>query len=182
MDDWLAVLALDTVESVSSRSRSRSRSRSSSYRSIRPPSPDEESSDVDGETELQGIFHEESPPSVSDVYIRSQKAGDLPLFFRHRNVCVSQTLMQTICDCCGDAFYIGATINPRTRWLGRPGMPGHCLYWDMMIVIAFTSQGRRIETSAIRFAQTMYGRRCTNKKADSRGQASGRDNFIYICC
>ena len=190
--DWLAVLALgrrrDDFESVSSSpERGRSRSRSRSYRLIRPPPPDEESSDVDeegplGETELQGIFHEESPPSVSDRYIQGQIVGGIPLIFRHRRVCVSQTLMQIVDFTSGGEFYIGATVDPRSRWLGRPGMDGHCLSWGMMFLIAYTAEGHRLETSAITFANIKYGNRCTNKADDSRGQARGCHNFIYICC
>jgi hypothetical protein len=82
----------------------------------------------------------------------------------------------------GEEFYIGATVDPRRRWLGRPDMDGHCLTWGMMILIAYTAEGHRIETAAIRFAKSKYGNRCTNKANDSRGQASGRHNFIYICC
>ena len=186
-DDWLAVLALgrrrDDVESVSSSpERGRSRSRSRSYRLIRPPSPSSEESS-DGETELEGICHEESPPTVSDLYMRSQISGGIPLFFRHRNFWVSQTLMQIIDDFAGwGGFYIGATVDPRSRWLGRPGMKGHCESWGMMFVIAYTAEGHRIETAAIRFAQRLYANRCTNKASDSRGQDTGRHNFIYICC
>ena len=192
-DAWLAVLALGCnhdVESVSSSpERGRSRSRSRSYRLIRPPPSDAESSDVDaegplGETELQGIFHEESPPSVSDHYIQDQLVGGIPLVFSHRRACVSQTLMQMVdyWTGFGGEFYIGATVDPRSRWLGRPDMDGHCLTWGMMMMIAYTAEGHRIETAAIRFAKSTYGNRCTNKANDSRGQASGRHNFIYICC
>ena len=186
-DDWLAVLALgrrrDDVESVSSSpERGRSRSRSRSYRLIRPPSPSSEESS-DGETELEGICHEESPPSVSDLYIGSQIWGGIPLFFRHQNFWVSQTLMQIIDDFAGwGEFYIGATVDPRRRWLGGRGMPGHCLSWGMMFVIAYTAEGHRLETTAIRFAKFKYGNRCTNIADDSRGQARGCHNFIYICC
>jgi hypothetical protein len=195
-DDWLAVLALggdDDVESVSSSpERGRSRSRSRSDRLIRPPPSDAESSDVDAEDlmafglvgGLGGIFHEESPPSVSDHYIQDQIVGGIPLIFTHRRACVSQTLMQMVdyWTGFGGEFYIGATVDPRSRWLGRPDMDGHCLTWGMMILIAYTAEGHRIETAAIRFAKSKYGNRCTNKANDSRGQASGRHNFIYICC
>ena len=186
-DDWLAVLALgrrrDDVESVSSSpERGRSRSRSRSYRLIRPPSPSSEESS-DGETELEGICHEESPPSVSDLYIGSQIWGGIPLFFRHQNFWVSQTLMQIIDDFAGSGeFYIGATVDPRSRWLGRPGMKGHCRSWDYMFLIAYTAEGHRIEKAAIMLAIKIYGNQCTNKASDARGQAFGRDNFIYIWC
>ena len=191
-DDWLAVLALgrdDDVVSVSaSPERGRSRSRSRSYHLIRRPPPDEESSDVDeegplGETELQGIFHEKSPPSVSDRYIQRQIEGGLPLIFGHRRACVSQTLMQMVDYFTnGEEFYIGATVDPRSRWLGRPDMRGHCVSWDTMIFIAYTAEGQRIETAAITFAKIKYGNRCSNKADDHRGQARGRNNFIYMCC
>jgi len=196
-DDWLAVLALgrnDDVESVSSSpERGRSRSRSRSDRWIVPPPSDTESSDVDAEGShdgwclvggLVGIFHEESPPSVSDHYIQDQIVGGIPLIFTHRRACVSQTLMEIVdyWTGFGGEFYIGATVDPRSRWLGRPDMDGHCLTWGMMILIAYTAEGHRIETAAIRFAKSTYGDRCTNKANDSRGQASGRHNFIYICC
>jgi hypothetical protein len=81
----------------------------------------------------------------------------------------------------GGEFYIGATVDPRSRWLGRPDMDGHCLTWGMMMMIAYTDEGHRIEKAAIRFAKSTYGDRCTNKAKDSRGQARGRANFIYIC-
>ena len=192
-DDWLAALALgrdDDIVSVSSGSekRRRSRSRSRSYALIRPPPPDEESSDIDeggslGEIELQAIFHEESPPDVSVLYIKFQIAGGLPLFFRHRRACVSQTLMEMVdYFSCGDDFYIGATVDPRSRWLGRPDMVGHCRLWSMMIMIAYTAEGQRIETATIKFAKTKYGNRCCNIAADHRGQSRGRNNFIYMCC
>ena len=187
-DDWLAVLALgrrrDDVESVSSSpERGRSRSRSRSYRLIRPPSPSSSEESSDGETELEGICHEESPPTVSDLYMRSQISGGIPLIFRHQNFWVSQTLMQMIDDfAVWGEFYIGATVDPRRRWLGRPDMHGHCLSWGMMFLIAYTAEGHRIETAAIRFARRLYANRCTNKASDSRGQATGRHNFIHICC
>ena len=145
-DDWLAVLALgrnDDVESVSSSpERGRSRSRSRSDRLIRPPPSDAESSDVDAEDLMAfglvgmevAIFHEESPPSVSDHYIQDQIVGGIPLIFTHRRACVSQTLMQMVAYFTGgEEFYIGATVDPRSRWLGRPDMDGHCLTWGMMI-------------------------------------------------
>ncbi len=185
-DDWLAVLALGRdVESVrSSPERERSRSRSRSYRLIRPPSPSSSEESADGETdELEGICHEESPPTVSDLYMRSQISGGIPLFFRHQNFWVSQTLTQIIDDFAGwGEFYIGATVDPRSRWLGRPGMKGHCRSWDYMFLIAYTAEGHRIEKAAIMLAIKLYGNQCTNKASDARGQAFGRDNFIYICC
>ena len=194
-DDWLGLLALGCrdVESVSSSpERGRSRSRSRSDRLIRPPPSDAESSDVDAEDLMAfglvgmevAIFHEESPPSVSDHYIQDQIVGGIPLIFSHRRACVSQTLMEMVdyWTGFGGEFYIGATVDPRSRWLGRTGMAGHCLTWVMMILIAYTAEGHRIETAAIRFAKSKYGNRCTNKANDSRGQASGRHNFIYICC
>ena len=194
-DDWLSVLALGchdggSVSSSPERGRSRSRSRSLPW--IVPPPSDTESSIVaevdshDGWCRaggLVGIFHEDSPPSVSDHYIQRQKVGGIPLIFTHRRACVSQTLMEIVDYWTGSEgeFYIGATVDPRSRWLGRPDMDGHCLTWGMMMMIAYTDEGHRIEKAAIRFAKSTYGYRCTNKAKDSRGQARGRANFIYIC-
>ena len=194
-DDWLSVLALgcrDGGSVSSSPERGRSRSRSRSDRWIVPPPSDTESSIVDEVDShdgwcraggLVGIFHEDSPPSVSDHYIQDQIVGGIPLIFTHRRACVSQTLMQMVdyWTGFGGEFYIGATVDPRSRWLGRPDMDGHCLTWGMMMMIAYTDEGHRIEKAAIRFAKSTYGDRCTNKAKDSRGQARGRANFIYIC-
>ena len=163
---------------------------------IRPPSPDdEESTDADDDEEMdRAIFLEEEPPSVSDHYIQKQFHGvgllgdnqkqTIPLFFQHRQRCVSYTLMQVVDYYTrGGLFYIGATVNPRRRWLGCRGMPGHCRSgWDMMIVIAYTTEGMRVETELIKFSKNVYGARCCNRAEDSRGQCRGAPNFIYVCC
>ena len=189
-DDWLPILALgheDDVISVRSRARSRSRSRSRSYPSIRPPSPESsETDEVQGassDTEPEPVFHEECPPILSGGYIQDQLilpfgydgpqiGNGLPLIFKHRAACISDTLMQIVDGVSqGESFYIGATINPRRRWLGFEGCPGH----------RYTAKGLSMEKAAIKFAAAKYGAQCVNKVQDSRGQAPGL-NFIYICC
>ena len=195
IDPWIAVLGLgyddDTMISIMSgstrRSRSRSRSRSGpllrSFRQILVDTPED---NVD--TEFQEIYHEDLPPTVSDLYIRRQKCGGLPIIFKHLDACVSETLTQTVDSLPnGVDFYVGATVDPRSRWLGRIAtderseMGGHHLRWSGMILIAYTAEGRRIEKAAIKFAKTRYKERCTNKAEDPRGQAAGRNNWIYIC-
>ena len=156
------------------------------FRSLRQILVDTPEDNVD--TEFQEIYHEDLPPTVSDLYIRRQKSGGLPIIFRHLDACVSETLTQTV-DWLpnGADFYVGATVDPRSRWLGRIAtdeyseMGGHHLRWSGMILIAYTAEGRRIEKAAIKFAKTRYKERCTNKAEDSRGQAKGRNNWIYIC-
>ena len=193
-DPWIAVLGLGydddmmiSIMSGSTRSRSRSRSRSGpllrSFRQILVDTPED---NVD--TEFQEIYHEDLPPTVSDLYIRRQKSGGLPIIFKHLDACVSETLTQTVDSLPnGVDFYVGATVDPRSRWLGRIAtderseMGGHHLRWSGMILIAYTAEGRRIEKAAIKFAKTRYKERCTNKAEDPRGQAAGRNNWIYIC-
>ena len=203
-DDWLSTLMLnhdeEMIVSVRSSSRSRSRSRSKSHpriedlKEIVHEAEDLEWRGSSSETEdLKEIFHEASPPTLPDGYIQDQivlpvdyhhsKIGNgLPLIFKHRGACVSKTLMQIVDSVAdGDSFYVGATVNPRKRWLGRDGFIGHCWRWSAMIMIAYTSIGLWMEKAAIRFAQATYPQQCVNKAPDSRGQAPG-NNFIYVCC
>lgn len=89
-------------------------------------------------------------------------------------------------------FYVGGTQNPIRRWQGDPDprngrgpMPGHCLKWQEMHVVAarLGPAGPSVETALISYSMQKYDKRCVNKKADSRG-LSGKDyvlNFIYVC-
>ena len=199
-DDWLALLALgddDDIISVGSSSRSRSRSRSRSYHSFRPPSPESsETDEVQGassEAEPELIFHDECPPILSDGHIQGQLilpaeydgpqiGNGLPLIFKHRTACISETLMQIVDGVArGDSFYTGATINPRRGWLGFEGCPGHRWTWSVQIMIGYTAKGLSMEKVAIKLAPAKYGEQCVNKVQDPRGQAPGL-NFNYICC
>ena len=148
---------------------------------LRPPV--ESSSYEEGPSD---IFIEESPPKMPDTV--QEQCDGLPIFFHHGAACVSDTLRTAVNRYTGGgAFYIGATLNPRMRWLGRSSadergdMPGHLLRWEAMIIIAYTAEGPRIETSAIEFAKTLWQDRCTNVKPDARGQVRGLNNFIYVC-
>ena len=181
-DDWMALLELDAAVAPDERPRSRSPSRSRSIpRGLRPPV--ESSSEEEGPSD---IFIEQSPPKMPDTV--QEQCDGLPIFFHHGASCVSDTLRTAVNRYTrGGSFYIGATLNPRMRWVGRSSagergdMPGHLLRWDAMIIIAYTAEGPRIETSAIEFAKTLWQDRCTNVKPDARGQVRGLDNFIYVC-
>ena len=74
---------------------------------IRPPSPETPSETSSETEELKEIFHEASPPALPDWYIQDQivlpvdydhsKIGnELPLIFKHRGACVSETLVQIV--------------------------------------------------------------------------------------
>ena len=86
-----------------------------------------------------------------------------------------------------DSFYIGATVDPRTRWIGRPAtlerekMPGHCEKWSVQVMVAFTSRGPVLEENLIKYAQRVYRGICTNKASDARGQVRGVRKWIYVC-
>ena len=87
----------------------------------------------------------------------------------------------------GAAFYIGATVNPRRRFLGgrsRGGsMPGHCLSWDRLTVVHLANGigARRVETNLIAYCKGRYGNLCTNAAMDSRGVSAQEPAFVYVC-
>ena len=87
----------------------------------------------------------------------------------------------------GAAFYIGATVNPRRRFLGgqsRGGsMPGHCLSWDRLTVLHLANGigARRVETNLISYCKGRYGHLCTNTAMDSRGVSAQEPAFVYVC-
>ena len=87
----------------------------------------------------------------------------------------------------GAAFYIGATVNPRRRFLGgqsRGGsMPGHCLSWDRLTVVHLANGigARRVETNLISYCKGRYGHLCTNTAMDSRGVSAQEPAFVYVC-
>ena len=183
-DDWMALLHFNAPLVTEERPRTRSRWRSSIPRGLRPPA--ESASEEEGDKGPSDIFIEQSPPKMPDNV--QEQCDGLPIFFNHGAACVSDTLRTAVNRYTGGgAFYIGATLNPRMRWLGRSSadergdMPGHLLRWEAMIIIAYTAEGPRIETSAIEFAKTLWQDRCTNVKPDARGQVRGLDNFIYVC-
>ena len=181
-DDWSLLLNLNNpVLQKEDLPRSRSRSRSIPG-GLRPPPEDQSSSEVEGECD--DIFLEQSPPQIP-ADLRNRCKG-LPIFLHLREVCVSNEMRAAVeCYTGGGSFYIGATVDPRRRWLGgwndRGFMPGHCLTWDAMIVIAYTLEGPRIETALIELAKRVWQERCTNRKPDSRGQVRGVSNYIYAC-
>ena len=92
-----------------------------------------------------------------------------------------------------DAFYIGATVNPRRRWLlggcqsdeRQWSQSGHCHRWKGMWLIDVAENtignhaGRVLETSLIKFARANWPATCKNKAEDARGQCNGV-NFMYM--
>jgi len=188
-DDWMQLLHLNAAEPPQNKRKvSREDGETTTSRSFthfRPPAPSE--SEEEEEQQPPDIFHEEFPPQVPTVFHR--ECAGLPIFFHDGAACVSDTLRTTVNRYTESGpFYIGATLDPRMRWLGRDGpagergnMPGHHGRWSAMVVIAFTEEGPRIETSAIELAMVLWPDRCTNKTADARGQVRGMKNFIYVC-
>ena len=110
----------------------------------------------------------------------------LPIYFHHQNQCCSQTLREVV-NLSGGVrkFYVGATVSPMTRWLGRANcgergdMPGHCEKWSSMWLLALAQHARSLETNLIKYAQYHFPDKCENKAADCRGQVSGT-NWIYV--
>ena len=113
---------------------------------------------------------------------------ELPIVFDdHVGGCLRQKLDVLVEMHALDSFYIGATVDPRTRWIGRPEtlerkeMPGHCETWGVQVMLAFTSHGPVLEDSLIKYAQSVYRETCRNKAPDARGQVFGVRNWIYLC-
>ena len=85
------------------------------------------------------------------------------------------------------AFYIGATINVRRRYLGSKSrgewMTGHRERWLSMTIVHLASGigARRVETKLILHAKREYGSLCTNIASDSRGVSKHSPAFVYIC-
>ena len=72
------------------------------------------------------------------------------------------------------------------RWLRRSStergdMPGHCLRWGAMNVIAYTSEGVCVEAASIALAMAEWLGRCTHVTPDARGQVRGLNNYMYVC-
>ena len=95
---------------------------------------------------------------------------ELPIVFDdHVGGCLRQKLDVLVEMHALDSFYIGATVDPRTRWIGRPAtlerkeMPGHSETWGVQVMLAFTSRGPVLEDSLIKYAQSVYRETCRNK-------------------
>ena len=146
---------------------------------------------ADSQSELEAIYHQVLLPTHSDWFFKQQTCGligdRLPIYFHHYDACCSQTLQRMVASFAEGDFYVGATVNPRTRWLGRgqtderEAMVGHYAKWTAMVMVAFTAEGPRLEASLIKFALRVFGDRCANRVADPRGQVRGVNNWIYVC-
>ena len=141
----------------------------------RPASPPSSSDDLTSEEQLQMLFND----SVAEC-------KGLPV--THWNFDENK-VHRALHDLVDDAaFYIGATVNPRRRYLGgesRGGsMPGHCQRWERLTVVHLANGigARRVETNLIMHAMDKYGERlCTNTAMDSRGVSPDWPAFVYVC-
>ena len=85
-----------------------------------------------------------------------------------------------------DAFYIGATTDPKWRWIGgeseRGYMQGHSSNWNALHVlhISESQNSRSQEARVIRHFMNQYPSRCHNRAPDARGQLRGEPNFLYV--
>ena len=144
---------------------------------------------ADSQSELEAIYHQVLLPAHSDWFFKQQTCGligdRLPIYFHHYDACCSQTLQRMVASFAEGDFYIGASVNPRTRWLGRgqtderEAMVGHYAKWAAMVMVAFTAEGPRLEASLIKFALRLFGDRCANRVADPRGQTKRRHFSLY---
>ena len=186
--------------------RSRSRSRSLSPRlscfvvtpGLRrilleePQSVPDISADASADASADIVYEpEESGHSVRFYF--QQTTGpcgeELPIVFDdHVGGCLKRKLDVLVDRHSLESFYIGACVDPRSRWLGRQATQdrkaykGHCEKWDVQVMLALTSRhGPHFETKLIEYAQFAYADACTNIAADSRGQVRGVSNWIYVC-
>ena len=185
----------DPREPQRSRSRTRSPRRS---RSVVTPGLRrmlEESMNEDmvyGLEAEDNILYEPEVSHHSEWFYLTQTTGpngeELPIVFDdHVGGCLRQKLDVLVERHTLDSFYIRATVDPRTRWIGRTAtlerkeMPGHCAKWAVQVMVAFTSRGPVLEGSLIKYAQGVYRGICTNQAPDARGQVIGVRNWIYVC-
>ena len=113
------------------------------------------------------------------------EARGLPVVFQYVS---DQALENAIYDIApvADAFYIGATTDPRRRWIGgdsmRGYMQGHSKVWDKLHVfhLSHSESSRCQETRLIEHCLGQYPGRCTNLAVDARGQVKGMPNFLYV--
>ena len=95
--------------------------------------------------------------------------------------------LRALVDDSNAAFYVGATVKPRRRFLGGESrgdlMPGHCQCWHRMTVVHLANGvgARRVETNLIHYAMANYAHLCTNVAMDSRGVSPKWPSFIYVC-
>ena len=138
------------------------------------------------------IFYEPEVSDHSERFYFTQTTGphggELPIVFHdHVGGCLRRKLDVLVERHRLDSFYIGACVDPWTRWIGRPAtlereeMPGHCEKWAVQVMVAFTSRGPVLEENLIKYAQRVYRGICTNKAPDARGQVRGVRNWIYVC-
>jgi len=83
-----------------------------------------------------------------------------------------------------DAFYIGATTDPKWRWVGgeseRGFMQGHRETWNALHVLHL-SESKSSRSQETRLIQHfMKQPRCHNRKPDARGQVRDEPNFVYV--
>ena len=83
-----------------------------------------------------------------------------------------------------DAFYVGATTDPKWRWAGgeseRGFMQGHRETWNALHVLHL-SESKSSRSQETRLIQHfMKQPRCHNRKPDARGQVRDEPNFIYV--
>ena len=146
---------------------------------------------ADSQSELEAIYHQVLLPTHSDWFFKQQTCGPMAKVCRSTSIIMMHVAAKPFNAWSrvfaeGD-FYVGATVDPRSRWLGRgqtderKAMVGHYAKWTAMVMVAFTAEGPRLEASLIKFALRVFGDRCANRVADPRGQARGVNNWIYIC-
>jgi hypothetical protein len=114
---------------------------------------------------------------------RDQCQG-LPVRFVGYGVCSDEDVEAAIDTLLRDEmilkFYVGATALVKRRWLGGDDMPGHCIHWAYMAVLAVRggAEGGQLEAKCIRMAKGFYSG-CTNTALDSRHLGDGI-NFVYL--
>ena len=85
-----------------------------------------------------------------------------------------------------DAFYIGATTDPKWRWIGgeseRGFMQGHSRNWNALHVLHLSESesSRSQEKRLIHHCMNQYPSRCHNRTPDARWQGRGEPNFLYV--
>ena len=117
----------------------------------------------------------------------------LPIYFQHHFDEYDEDVKDSVEilvgeDCLGPRFYVGATVDPITRWLGKEvterggSMQGHDASWNVMHMIAYRRSGAaELEKSIIIWAKDKWPSRCSNVAMDNRGQCRNSPNWIYIC-
>ena len=203
-DDWLDLLSMNAQISSAREECKRQSGRSPSPSCSKKipklwPSvilPEEEQEEEES-SEIFQMVHSFDSPGLRQMELEYEDQSrrvlhlrspiyPLPIYFHHQNQCCSQTLRDVV-NLYGGVrkFYVGATVSPMTRWLGRANcgerghMPGHFEKWSSMWLIALAQHARSLETNLIKYAQYHFPDKCENKAADCRGQAPGT-NWIYV--